>query len=78
MRIDDVTLTIFTWDGIPPTTYHHGAGASGRSSLGLLRIGTDQGLEGHAFLGSAGNPAAMDGPHLIRSLKPQLMGRDPT
>jgi L-alanine-DL-glutamate epimerase-like enolase superfamily enzyme len=78
MKIDDVTLTIFTWDGIPPTTYHKGAGASGSSSLGLLRIGTDQGLEGHAFLGSAGNPAAMDGAHLIRSLKPLLMGRDPT
>ncbi len=77
MKIDDVTLTIFSWDGIPPTVYHQGSGASGASSLGLLRIGTDQGLEGHAFLGSAGNPAAMDAPQLIRSLKPLLIGRDP-
>ena len=42
-----------------------------------MRIHTDAGLEGHAFLGSATNPASMDGPQLIRSLKPMLMGKDP-
>jgi L-alanine-DL-glutamate epimerase-like enolase superfamily enzyme len=77
MKIDDVSLTIFTWDNIPATTYHQGALASSASNLGLLRIRTDAGLEGHAFLGSATNPAAMDGPQLIRSLKPMLMGKDP-
>ncbi len=77
MKIDDVTLTIFTWDGIPATTYHQGALASSTSNLGLLRIHTDQGSEGHAFLGSATNPAAMDGPQLIRTLKPLLLGQNP-
>jgi L-alanine-DL-glutamate epimerase-like enolase superfamily enzyme len=77
MKIDDVSLTIFTWDGIPATRYHLGALASSSSSLGLLRIHTDEGLEGHAFLGAATNPAAMDAPQLIRSLKPMLMGQDP-
>jgi L-alanine-DL-glutamate epimerase-like enolase superfamily enzyme len=77
MKIDDVSLTIFTWDGIPATRYHLGALASATSSLGVLRIHTDEGLEGHAFLGAATNPAAMDGPQLIRSLKPMLMGQNP-
>lgn len=77
MKIDDVTLTIFTWDNIPATTYHQGSLASSGSNLGLLRIRTDSGLEGHAFLGSATNPASMDGAQLIRSLKPMLMGKDP-
>ena len=77
MKITDVTLTIFTWDGIPATVYHQGSLASSRSNLGLLRIVTDQGLEGHAFLGSASNPASMDGPQLICSLKPLLMGQNP-
>jgi L-alanine-DL-glutamate epimerase-like enolase superfamily enzyme len=77
MKIDDVSLTIFTWDGIPPTSYHAGSAAAATSNLGLLRIRTDAGLEGHAFLGSASNPASMDGAQLIRSLKPMLMGRDP-
>src|ERR1700736_3923879 len=77
MKIDDVTLTIFTWDNIPATTYHQGSLASSGSNLGLLRIHTDAGLEGCAFLGSATNPASMDGAQLIRSLKPMLMGKDP-
>jgi L-alanine-DL-glutamate epimerase-like enolase superfamily enzyme len=77
MKIDDVSLTLFTWDNIPATRYHLGSLASSASSLGLLRIHTDEGLEGHAFLGAATNPAAMDGPQLIRSLKPMLMGQNP-
>ncbi|MBN8890689.1 MAG: mandelate racemase [Acetobacteraceae bacterium SCN 69-10] len=77
MKIDDVSLTIFTWDDIPPTRYHAGSFVQQDSNLGLLRLRTDAGLEGHAFLGSASNPAAMDGPQLIRWLKPMLMGANP-
>jgi L-alanine-DL-glutamate epimerase-like enolase superfamily enzyme len=78
MKIDEVSLTIFTWPGIPATRYTSGSQtAGGASNLGLLRIQTDQGLEGHAFLGTATNPAAMDAAQLIRSLKPLLMGQDP-
>jgi L-alanine-DL-glutamate epimerase-like enolase superfamily enzyme len=77
VKIDDVSVTIFGWENIPVTIYHQGATAATGSNLGLLRIHTDAGLEGYAFLGSASNPAAMDGPQLIRSLKPMLMGQDP-
>src|SRR5690606_33056639 len=42
-----------------------------------LAIETDEGLVGHAFLGSASYPAALDGPSLIRAFKPLLMGQDP-
>lgn len=77
MKIDDVSLTIFTWDGIPETRYYATIGAAQTSNLGLLRIRTDAGAEGHAFLGSALNPASMDGPQLIRWIKPVLMGQNP-
>lgn len=78
MRIDRVSLTLFAWDGIPPTRYHAASRMeTGSSALGLLSIGTDAGLTGHAFLGSATHTAANDGPGLIRFLKPLLMGRDP-
>ena len=77
MKIDDVSLTIFTWDGIPPTQYHAGSFAQPTSDLGLLRIRTDAGAEGHAFLGGASNPASTDGKNLIRWLKPLLMGANP-
>jgi len=78
MKITHVSLTLFAWDDIPPTRYHAAAKlTSGSSALGLLRIGTDTGLTGHAFLGSATHTAVNDGPGLIRFLKPLLIGRDP-
>jgi L-alanine-DL-glutamate epimerase-like enolase superfamily enzyme len=78
MKITDVTLTLFSWDSIPSTSYgHHTARPTGKSDLGLLRIITDEGIEGHAFLGTSSNPASLDGPALIRFLKPVVMDQDP-
>ncbi|HEX2547643.1 MAG TPA: enolase C-terminal domain-like protein [Ramlibacter sp.] len=78
MKITDVTLTLFSWDDIPATSYGaHTGKFSGASQLGLLAIRTDQGITGHAFLGSAFHAADMDGPGLVRNLKPLLVGQDP-
>jgi L-alanine-DL-glutamate epimerase-like enolase superfamily enzyme len=78
MKIDAVELTLFAWENIPPTKYSQGSqNVSGKSALGLLRIGTDAGIDGYAFLGSATSTAETDASALIRTLKPQLMGRDP-
>src|ERR1700751_4281219 len=78
MKITDVSLTLFAWESIPSTIYgHHTARPTGKSDLVLLRILTDEGLEGHAFLGTSSNPASLDGPGLIRFLKPLLIDQDP-
>ena len=78
MRIDDMTLTLFAWDDIPATSYgRHTGRFEGRSELGLLTLRTDEGLEGHAFLGSASRGAADDAASLMRYLKPQVMGENP-
>jgi len=78
MKITDVTLTLFAWDQIPPTTYGaHSGQFSGSSALALLRLVTDEGIEGHAFLGSAMNPATSDAQALMTHLKPVLMGKNP-
>lgn len=78
MKITDVTLTLFSWESIPSTIYgHHTARPTGKSDLGLLRVITDEGIDGHAFLGTSANPASLDGPGLIRFLKPIVMGEDP-
>ena len=78
MKIDDVTLTLFAWDDIPATRYgSHTGQFSGSSQLGLLTIRTDDGVEGHAFLGSASFSADQDGTGLIKNLKPLIMGEDP-
>src|SRR5882762_10523591 len=78
MKISDVTLTLFAWGGIPPTTYgRHTGRFSGESELGLLSLRTDAGVEGHAFLGSAMRSAALDAQSLLRVLKPLVLGQDP-
>jgi L-alanine-DL-glutamate epimerase-like enolase superfamily enzyme len=78
MKIIDVTLTLFAWDDIPATSYGaHTGKFSGASKLGLLKIQTDEGVAGHAFLGSAFFPADSDGGSLIRVLKPLLVGQNP-
>jgi L-alanine-DL-glutamate epimerase-like enolase superfamily enzyme len=78
VKITDVTLTLFAWKDIPVTSYgRHTGRFSGSSDLGLLTLRTDEGLEGHAFLGSAMRPASMDAQSLIRYLKPLVLGQDP-
>lgn len=78
MKITDVTLTLFAWDGIPATTYgRHTGKFEGKSDLGLLTVQTDEGEAGHAFLGSAQRPASNDAATLIRYLKPLVLGQDP-
>ena len=78
MKITDVTVTLFAWDDIPATTYgRHTGRFSGKSQLGLVTISTDQGLQGHAFLGSAMRGAHFDAEGLIHYLKPLVMGQDP-
>src|SRR5258708_35785149 len=77
MKITDVSLTLFAWDDIPPTQYGQHSRFAGSSALGLLRIRTDDGVEGNAFLGSASNAATTDGQGLITHLKPVLMGKNP-
>ena len=78
VRITDVAVTLWNWDGIPPTRYTTTVASSERRStrMGLLRIGTDDGVTGHAFLGSALGSAEGDAAALIGRLKPMLMGED--
>ena len=78
MKITDVTLTLFAWENIPATTYgRHTGKFGGQSQLGLLTLRTDEGAEGHAFLGSASRGAQYDAESLMSALKPLVMDQDP-
>jgi L-alanine-DL-glutamate epimerase-like enolase superfamily enzyme len=78
MKITDVTLTLFAWGDIPSTQYgSHTGKFGGQSQLGLLTLVTDEGVEGHAFLGSAMRGAHLDAESLIQYLKPLVTGQDP-
>ena len=77
MKITDVRVTLFAWDDIPATTYgRHTGRFSGQSQLALVTIATDEGVEGHAFLGSAMRGAHMDAPSLVHYLKPLVLGQE--
>src|SRR3982074_1598847 len=74
MKITDVSLTLFAWESIPRTVYGaHTAHPTGKSDLGLLRIVTDEGIEGHAFLGTSSNPESLDRAPLARERLNRLL-----
>ena len=78
MKITDLSVTLFNWDGIPPTTYNDHTGQfGGDSQLGLVKIHTDEGIDGYAFLGSSMFSADQDALGLVKNLKPLLIGHDP-
>ena len=78
MKIDDLTLTLFKWNDIPVTKYAAGSSnLTGETALGLLKIRTDDGIDGYAFLGSATYSAEVDCKGLMQFLKPLVMGEDP-
>ncbi len=77
MRITDVSVTMFAWDGIPKAQYSdRNPATTGRSELGLLAIETEAGVTGHAFIGASFRSARLDVRGIIDVLKPVLMGRD--
>jgi len=78
MRITDLDVTLFTWDGLPQAAYSDRNPVTGQSSeLGLVTIRTDEGVVGHAFLGASFRSARLDVVSLVRHLKPVVMGQDP-
>ncbi|MDF2998895.1 MAG: Mandelate racemase/muconate lactonizing enzyme-like protein [Xanthobacteraceae bacterium] len=78
MRITDLTVTQFEQRDIRKLTFGpHNAPTAGTSTLGLVTISTDAGLEGHAFLGSITKSSELDALSLVQTLKPILLGRDP-
>ncbi len=78
MKIVDVTLTLFRWDGVPVVVYGPNITLPGGScTMGLLAITSDEGVTGHSFLGAANRGADLDGPGLIEILKPVVMGQNP-
>lgn len=79
MRITDVKVTVWEWRDIPPTRYTLRVQSSGTRSthMGLVRIITDEGIEGNAFLGSALSPLGNDAKLIVERYKPLLVGQDP-
>ena len=78
MKITDVKVTVWEWKDIPPTRYTSRVTSSESRSaqMALVRILTNEGLEGHAFLGSALSPLGNDPQTIVERFKPMLIGED--
>lgn len=74
MKVTDLTITLHRWD-VPKVTYANAAGGS--KEVGVVTIKTDEGVEGHAFLGSSNQGADEFAKQVLQRLKPRVMGRDP-
>ncbi len=78
MKITNLTVTLFTWEKIPLKSYDAGVKITTASSnLGLVKIETDEGLDGYSFLGLSVHPASLDAKRIVGFLKPMLIGQNP-
>ena len=76
MKVTDITLTMFKW-AIPPWRVGQMSPLGGERQLGVVTIHTDEGVEGHSFLGSARQGADVFAGPLMDMLKPVVVGRNP-
>lgn len=75
MKITQVKVDLFRWECEPWKT---GVGTRfGPVQLGAVTIGTDEGCQGHALLGSSRVGADHYAPGLMAFLRPLLLGRNP-
>ena len=75
MKITDLSITLHTWE-VPPVNYT-GTAAGGTKEVGVVTIATDEGVEGHSFLGTSNQGADEFLHEVIGRLKPVVMGRNP-
>ena len=75
MKVTDLTVTMINWRS--PAWQTGSGGFGGNRLLGVVTVSTDEGVEGHAFLGSSRQGAdAFVGP-LLEFVKPMLLGSNP-
>ena len=74
MKITDLTITLHRWE-VPITYYTDQFGGS--KQIGVVTIKTDEGVEGHSFLGNANQGADEFAKQVLERLKPVVIGRNP-
>ena len=79
MKITDVSVTLWEWKDIPATRYTLTVRTLERhnTQMGLVKISTDEGIDGYSFIGSSFASAQSDAQLIINVFKPMIMGEDP-
>ncbi|HET6191184.1 MAG TPA: hypothetical protein VFE59_29805, partial [Trebonia sp.] len=73
MRITDVTVVLHERVSTGSASF----GPGGRQLLGVLRIMTDEGIEGNSFLSGPGPGPVAIADQIVTVVKPWLVGADP-
>ena len=73
MRITDITVVLHQRQATASASF----GPARPVPLGVLRIETDEGIEGNAFLSSPGPGPAAIADQIVTVVKPWLLGADP-
>src|SRR6266536_3966333 len=76
MKITDLSITLHNWE-VPPVRYSGPTVGGGTKGVGVVTISTDEGVEGHSFLGTSTQGADEFAGEVLQRLKPVVVGRDP-
>jgi L-alanine-DL-glutamate epimerase-like enolase superfamily enzyme len=77
MRVTNLTLTFVNWTPQDIRKRHQLQPEYGKHQIAVVTISTDEGIEGHSFLGKIGQWPDFMAPALMSDLKPVLMGQNP-
>ena len=75
MKVTDLSVTMFNWNN--PAWRAGTLSFGGHRLLGIVTVHTDEGVDGHAFLGSSRQGANGYAGPLLEFVKPALVGRNP-
>jgi len=76
MKITDLTIDVIERTAPAVRVQDERTDLGGTTTQGVLRISTDEGIEGHAFVGSQGGDSTRSMNSIIKQLKPHVVGRD--
>jgi len=76
MKITDITIDVIERSTAPVKVQDERSDLGGTTTQGVLRVKTDDGLEGNAFVGDQAGNSTQRMQSIIKTLKPAMMGRD--
>ncbi|MDG0865479.1 enolase C-terminal domain-like protein [Candidatus Lucifugimonas marina] len=76
MKITDISIDVIERATAPVRVQDERADLGGTTTQGVLRVMTDGGIEGHAFVGDQAGDSTQRMNTIIKTLKPAMIGRD--
>ena len=78
MKITDITIDVIKRNTVSVRVQDERSDLGGTTTQGVLRVKTDAGIEGNAFVGDQGADSSQRMESIIKILKPAMMGREPS